>query len=393
MRILALEPYFGGSHRAFLEGWMARSRHEWTLLSLPATKWKWRMRHAAVTFARQTAECPAGVAGWDLVFCSDMLNLAEFLGLVREPVSVLPRLCYFHENQLTYPVQHVREYDYHFAFSNMMTALAATRVWFNSAFHRESFLSELRRFLGRMPDHQPLEAVEAIRRRSCVRPPGIDAVPPRGPRPPGPLRILWAARWEYDKQPELFFRALGLAADRGLRFELSVIGGREGRVHPAPAANADLRAVLEAARQRFADRIAHWGYVPGRDAYLRVLGRADVVVSTAAHEFFGIGIVEAVASGAFPLVPRRLAYPEVLAGTDDPDRASFFYDGDARDLAGKLVEAGQRLAAGDLWQGRSDRGVRAVSRFLWENRIPAWDRELETLRGSPRSAPGPAGGA
>ena len=51
MRILALEPYYGGSHRAFLDGWVQRSRHEWTLHTLPPNKWKWRMRHAAVTLA------------------------------------------------------------------------------------------------------------------------------------------------------------------------------------------------------------------------------------------------------------------------------------------------------------------------------------------------------
>ncbi|MCK4372451.1 MAG: DUF3524 domain-containing protein, partial [candidate division Zixibacteria bacterium] len=36
MKILALEPYYGGSHKAFLDGWSSRSRHEWTILKLPA---------------------------------------------------------------------------------------------------------------------------------------------------------------------------------------------------------------------------------------------------------------------------------------------------------------------------------------------------------------------
>ena len=44
LRILALEPYYGGSHRAFLDGLAARSRHAWTVLSMPARKWKWRIR-------------------------------------------------------------------------------------------------------------------------------------------------------------------------------------------------------------------------------------------------------------------------------------------------------------------------------------------------------------
>ena len=56
MKVLALEPYYGGSHKAFLDGWRAHSRHEWTILGLPAYKWKWRMRHAALTFAEQVRE-------------------------------------------------------------------------------------------------------------------------------------------------------------------------------------------------------------------------------------------------------------------------------------------------------------------------------------------------
>lgn len=52
MRVLALEPYYGGSHRAFVDGWASRSRHDWTVLTLPAHHWKWRMRGAAVTMAR-----------------------------------------------------------------------------------------------------------------------------------------------------------------------------------------------------------------------------------------------------------------------------------------------------------------------------------------------------
>jgi len=33
-------------------------------------------------------------------------------------------------------------------------------------------------------------------------------------------------------------------------------------------------------------------------------------VSTAQHEFFGLAVVEAIAAGAFPVLPNRLVYPE-----------------------------------------------------------------------------------
>ena len=35
MKVLALEPYYGGSHKAFLDGWQKHSRHEFTVLGLP----------------------------------------------------------------------------------------------------------------------------------------------------------------------------------------------------------------------------------------------------------------------------------------------------------------------------------------------------------------------
>ena len=368
MRILALEPYYGGSHRAFLDGWISRSRHAWTLLTLPATKWKWRMRHAPYTLGREVACAAAAGARWDLLFASDMLSLAEFRGLAPEPVRRLPGLLYFHENQITFPVEYEQERDHHFGFSNMNAALAADRVWFNSSFHLESFLGGLRALLRRMPDHHSPEAVGAIRGKSRIRPPGIDPFPPRGPRPGGPLRILWAARWENDKRPDLFFEALSLLASRGVDFRVSVIGG--GNASPvAPA--------FEQARPELAGRILHWGYLESREEYRAVLAGADVVVSTADHEFFGISAVEAIAAGAYPLFPDRLAYPEILQEAGEEGKRLFLYDGRPAELARRLADLAGRLDRGDLWRGDPDLARRAVARFSWDRLVPAWDEELE----------------
>jgi len=79
MKILALEPYYGGSHKAFLDGWTKSSRHEWDLFTLPANKWKWRMRASAIEFAYEVNRRLGQGQTWDVIFCSDMLNLAEFL--------------------------------------------------------------------------------------------------------------------------------------------------------------------------------------------------------------------------------------------------------------------------------------------------------------------------
>ena len=236
MKILALESYFGGSHKAFLEGWIARSRHDWTLLTLPPRKWKWRMRHSAITFAGQVNKLWNKRREWDLVVCSDMLDLAGFRGLTVPRTARIPAVAYFHENQLTYPVLQKSEFDYHFAFSNLTTALCADRVWFNSAFHRDSFLKALKKFLKRMPDHRPLKEVDSIREKSQIRYPPIERFPARPSRRAGPLRILWAARWEYDKRPDIFFKALKILEGEGVEFRISVVGGGNAR-HVLPVFN------------------------------------------------------------------------------------------------------------------------------------------------------------
>ena len=72
MRVLALEPYFGGSHQAFLDGWQRHSRHQWTTLTLPAHKWKWRMRQSALLFAWEIERRFEAGERWDLVILRTM---------------------------------------------------------------------------------------------------------------------------------------------------------------------------------------------------------------------------------------------------------------------------------------------------------------------------------
>lgn len=366
LRVLALEAYDGGSHRAFLEGWQAHSRHRWTVLSLPPRKWKWRMRHAAVTFADEARALAVGGETFDVVFASDMLNLAEFRGLARGGAGDLPAVLYFHENQLTYPFRFMGERDLHFGFVNMTSALAADEVWFNSAFHRDDFLAALERALRKMPDYRLPDAATRIRARSRVAHVGVSELAPRTTDAPGPLHILWAARWEHDKDPDAFFAAVRKLRDAGVDFRLSVVGEQFD----------DAPAVFGEARDEFAARIDRWGYQPTRAAYEAALQAADVAVSTATHEFFGISVVEAIAAGAFPLLPRRLSYPELLSELSATEAEACFYDGSVEQLARRLGELAERKATGTFWT--IDRAAlrAAAARFFWSRRGPELDAAL-----------------
>ena len=364
LRVLALEPYHGGSHKAFLDGWMQYSQHEWTILSLPPWKWKWRMRHSAITLASQTSEKIREGENWDVIFCSDMLNLAEYLGLVPQSIQKLPSIVYFHENQLTYPVAHPQEFDFHYVLTNLITALAATEVWFNSLYHQNIFLGELRGFLKRMPDFQPLEEIEDVRNKSFVRHPGIHQLPKRKKRIPGPMRIVWAARWEHDKNPELFFKSLQILKARKVEFRISVMG-EQFRQSPD---------VFDSARKEFADHIDRWGYQQERSDYEAALSEADIFVSTADHEFFGFSVIEAAAAGAFPLVPEKLAYPETL-GLDSGNE-DFFFKGGADQLAERLIQLSEKFINNNLWDDDPDRAIRIVEKFFWKTKARLLDLEL-----------------
>ncbi len=369
MNILALEPYYGGSHKALIDGLSQASGHDWTLLTLPAHKWKWRMRHSAITFAARAAEFPPEARSYDLVFCSDMLNLAEFVALAPVNIARLPKVIYFHENQLTYPVRFESERDCHFAMTNLISALAADAVWFNSQFHAESFLGALAKFLKSMPDHQPVEATEMIRAKSSVHPPGIGNFPARAARRPGPVRILWAARWEHDKNPEDFFAALEILKAKNVPFRVSVIG----------QSFQDRPEIFDRARSTFDKHIDLWGYQQNRADYVQALCDADIVVSTANHEFFGIGVLEAVAAGAFPLVPKRLSYPEILGLGQTEGAEQFFYDGTPDDLAAKLSRLATRVTQDTLWPATVNPGI-LPNHVKWDNLAKEYDEALEHVR-------------
>ncbi len=366
MNILALESYYGGSHKAVLDGLSCASRHTWTVLTLPAHKWKWRMRHSAITFAGQLRELVEKGQSWDLLFCSDMLNLAEFVALAPARVAGLPKVIYFHENQLTYPARFASERDYQYVMTNLTSALSAEAVWFNSEFHKDSFLDAMVEFLKSMPDHQPVEVVEQIRAKSAVYPPGIDDMAEPSQREPGPLRILWAARWEHDKNPEDFFAALKILKANNVQFRLSVIG----------QSFRDQPEIFALAKRDFRGYIDHWGYQVNRSDYQAVLGQADVIVSTANHEFFGIGVLEAVAAGAHPVVPKRLAYPEILGLGKTKAAEQFFYDGTVENLAKTLQNLARQIQTEGLWPNRLSPKL-LTDRFRWQNLAKTYDEAFE----------------
>lgn len=306
MKILAVEPYYGGSHRAFLDELLQQLPYSFELLTLPAQRWKWRMRLAAPYCAELLCERDATGQGHDAIFCSSFLDAAAFRGLLPPRLAAEPLLVYFHENQFAYPVQAVDERDVHFGIINLTSALAADKLAFNSRYNLESMLAGAKELLAKMPDMKLAGWEEAIRAKAAILHPGLDFSGIDGcvPAPPdgGPPVVLWNHRWEHDKNPEFFFRTLFDLAEQGVAFRLMVLG-QSFRSQPS---------VFKEARERLAPRITHFGHAPTKEEYWQLLRQADVVVSTARHEFYGMAVLEAVRAGCRPLVPDRLAYQELF---------------------------------------------------------------------------------
>ncbi len=333
------------------------------------------MQGGALTLARAVEDTVAALAGRgrrpDVLLVSDMVHLPALLGLARRALAGVPVVLYLHETQLTFPLSERTAAgggagaDLTYAMTNWLSMAAADRVVFNSAYHRQVWFEALPAFLARFPDLRHTGLVAEVEARSSVLPVGIAPGPLTGTAPdPGPPTVLWNHRWEHDKDPDAFVDAVEAVAARGVDFRLLLAGHR---FRAEPDALARLR------HGPAAGRIAHDGTAPdgtgpdgtGPDgAYSDLLARADVVVSTARHEFFGVAVAEAVAAGALPLLPYRLAYPELV-----PTPHPYLYTSPS-ELVDRLCWAltdhpGRRRAA--------DAARHHVRRFAWPVVAPHYD--------------------
>jgi len=308
MKILALQPFFGGSHQQFHNGWVSHSDHDWSTIALPDRHWKWRMRHSAIHFAQEVGDRYRAGERWDAMICTDMMNVAEFRGLTPMMRDV-PLVVYFHENQFAYPDRFHQERDQHFAFTNFVSAFAADQIWFNS---------------------------------------------------------LWAARWEHDKNPSGLLETLRKLRALGVPFKLSVIGQQYRKVPPEFAT----------IHSEFADVIERWGYQQDRASYWQALCEADVFMSTATHEFFGLAAAEAIASGIHSLLPDRLAYPELLKSSGVPSAGSCLYGQTPEDLASCIVQ----LHANREHFGSPVPSSKFRDRLSWSRRAREMDHALRELK-------------
>jgi glycosyltransferase involved in cell wall biosynthesis len=360
MRIALVEPYYGGSHKAWADGYAASSRHDVALVTHDARFWKWRMHGGFLTLADQLAADIALHGVPDIILASTMMNVSAFAGAVRHLAPGVPIVVYFHESQFTYPLSPADRVDFTYRMINWASAATADLVIFNSAYHRDVFRGEARTFLNTFPEHKHVDNVDMVIDASIVLPVGVDLPPFRGtdeggPRPP---LIVWNQRWEHDKGPDELMAILRALIDTDVDFSVAMCGEVFVSVPPKFAEITDM----------LGDRLVHAGWLE-RDAYVGLLERSSVVLSTAHQEFFGIAIVEAIAAGAHPVLPDRLVYPERVAYLGvDPEWT--LYSSTANAVA---------LILSAFGNPPDPRLAEAAHQYDWSVVAPQYDNALEAV--------------
>ena len=334
--IIIVEPFYGGSHKQlvdllFQELSVVENRRVY-LLKLPATKWHWRLRCSALYFAEIAPKLSRN--NQYIFFCSSMFDLSTFLSLRPDYNSsnnskkIVQKILYFHENQLAYPTRQENAYkreirDFQFGYIQILSSLVADRVCFNSDFNRQSFLKNISAHFKKLPTNQKLikGAIEKrilskseilyspinVAKRSILIDNKNNKVANNKP-----LHIVWNHRWEHDKNPLSFFQVISRLMEEvdNISISISVVGESFGEI---PDTFHMYKKIFDLDNNYYNGKlnVKNWGYVDSKEAYFSILNDADVVVSTALHEFYGVSVLEAVLHSCFPLVPNRLVYPEI----------------------------------------------------------------------------------
>jgi glycosyltransferase involved in cell wall biosynthesis len=348
-RILILEPYYGGSHKYFLDGLQKNVEANYYLLTLPARNWKMRMQLSALWFVEKIKALPGGQRQFDSVLCSSFIDVAVLRALlagVHGWNHQAKILTYFHENQFVYPQRFDAPGQYQFAAINFHSALASDGIAFNSQYNRDSFFAGCRSGLKAAMDMKFSGIIKKLADKTIILPPGLDFSEIdriEWKKTTETPVIVWNHRWEHDKNPESFFLALQQLDLRGIDFRLIILG-QSFPASPVCFAHGE---------KKFQKKILHYGFVPSYEKYITLLRQGDIVVSTSLHEFYGISILEAVRAGCLPILPNRLSYPELF---DD----EFLYSDDS------LVERLEKLLT-NCCRLSFERTREMTDRFGWSN--------------------------
>ena len=335
--------------------------------TLPGKKWHWRLLVSAAHFAEIIPPDVRPRFAPGTLFVTSLMNLADLIAL-RPDLARRRKVLYFHENQFAYPssqqhqelpaqqkhpakMQKSKKAWSDYGWAQIMSCLAADEVLFNSEYNKKTFLKGAERLLSMIPaPSRPAGIPERIAAKSRVlyfpllflNSPvpvqnyathvsstsksggGADDVDVR------PLHVVWPHRWEHDKGPDVLMRVIRHLDVQSKRNDFAVwisVLGEQFPEYPEEfnairdefwRGQAEGQAETNSGETNVRHHLhtpgvhlLHFGHVETRAAYEDVLLAADVVLSTARHDFFGSSTMEAVYLGCVPLCPDALVYPEL----------------------------------------------------------------------------------
>ena len=159
------------------------------------------------------------------------------------------------------------------------------------------------------------------------------------------------------------FAALLKLHNEGVDFRVHVIGQQ---FRKQPPVFAEMHPLLEA-------HIGEWGMVESDTEYQKLLQQSHVVLSTSLHEFQGLAVLEAVASGCVPLVPDRLAYPEYI-----PDEYRYPSYPDDPGQESEVIAAQLKTLAQDHQNGALTRPPN-LSQLSWSQLRADYEKQIKAL--------------
>jgi len=368
LNILYLEPFYTGSHKQWIDYYKKKSRHKITILGLSGKKWKWRMHGGAITLAKKFNKLNMQ---FDLIICSDMLNLPIFKSLCANKIQNTKVAMYFHENQLSYPwppndPDPKLKRDLHYAFINYTSSLVSDYNFFNSKYHLNIYMKDLKGYLNKMPDLKNKETINTIKKKSSVLHIGcnLKGVPIKKIKYNKTPIILWNHRWEYDKNPNDFFNTLFKINNKKIDFSI-VILGEKGKEYPK---------IFDKAKEKLKDKILHFGYCKSEKEYRDWLLISDILPVTSIQDFFGVSIIEAVSSCVYPILPNRLAYPEILS--IDKNKKLFYNS--KQELKNKIEYVIINIDL--IRQDSLQLSKFVINRYSWGKMAPAYDKRFNLIK-------------
>jgi glycosyltransferase involved in cell wall biosynthesis len=244
---------------------------------------------------------------YELIITTSSVDLAILQSIyprLRHVYSIL----YFHDNQFEYPKSHQPQSVVDWQMVSLYSAIRADKIVFNTHYNQQSFLCGLRKLLKKMPDLVPKDIADNLTKKATVLPVAISAnnlknhSSERETRKAKSFNVVWNHRWEWDKQPDFLLEVVRQCDLKELPIKFTITG-QEFRKKPA---------AFERLESEYSHCISHMSFVENKSSYRELLQQADIVLSTAIHEFQGIAILEAVDAGCTPLLPNRLSYPELF---------------------------------------------------------------------------------